>query len=400
MKISFDNHWLVTNQTIINWGDRWGNIISISPTNSHWNVGFDNGTTEGGSSGSPLFDQNRRVIGQLHGGLRGCAPITKHYGRFNVSWTGGGTNDTRLSNWLDPTNTGVMTTNTVRPPVITGPSAVCLGSTATYTLSNAPDLPVTWSGNRLTPQDNNPGTSKTFTASFIPGNGWVSASISVNGQTIEIARKAINVGNNAAIAGPDYITTATTTTYTADPECSGLGYKWVLYKHNYNLAAGEQPYSCFGKSYINLVSTRVPSGQSSSVNPYVLELYIGNELVAVKYIESLRYNYSLRPNCIERPLKPFIAAYPNPVSDVLNIEFDQEEIAQAKALNNAKSVSQELTFDIRLYDGQGNLLRQQKTDGSSKVAFNVSNFPNGIYYLHIYDGVNEKPEINQIIVNH
>ena len=29
---------------------------------------WDLGTTEGGSSGSPLFNQDHRVIGQLHGG--------------------------------------------------------------------------------------------------------------------------------------------------------------------------------------------------------------------------------------------------------------------------------------------------------------------------------------------
>ena len=32
-----------------------------------------------------------------------------NYGRFDRSWTGGGTNTTRLSNWLDPTNTGRTT---------------------------------------------------------------------------------------------------------------------------------------------------------------------------------------------------------------------------------------------------------------------------------------------------
>jgi hypothetical protein len=30
----------------------------------------------------------------------------------------------------------------------------------------------------------------------------------------------------------------------------------------------------------------------------------------------------------------------------------------------------------------------------------VANLPNGIYYLHIYDGVNAKPEMRQIVVEH
>lgn len=70
--------------------------------------------TEGGSSGSPLFDQNHRIIGQLHGGPSVCggSQLWDYYGSFDVSWTGGGSNGTQLSNWLDPTNTGLMTTNT------------------------------------------------------------------------------------------------------------------------------------------------------------------------------------------------------------------------------------------------------------------------------------------------
>lgn len=70
---------------------------------------WDLGTTEGGSSGSPLFDQNHRIIGQLHGGFASCSSQTSDwYGRLAVSWTGGGSPSTRLSNWLDPGNTGAL----------------------------------------------------------------------------------------------------------------------------------------------------------------------------------------------------------------------------------------------------------------------------------------------------
>ncbi|HNU83421.1 MAG TPA: T9SS C-terminal target domain-containing protein, partial [Thermoanaerobaculia bacterium] len=60
-------------------------------------------TTEPGSSGSPLFDPNHRIVGQLHGGSAACGNnLSDYYGRFSVSWTGGGSNTSRLSNWLDP----------------------------------------------------------------------------------------------------------------------------------------------------------------------------------------------------------------------------------------------------------------------------------------------------------
>ena len=94
-KISFSN----TPTT----NDTW----SGTPANSHWRATWSSGVTEGGSSGSPLFDQNHRIIGQLHGGPSSCAsPTYDVYGKFSLSWTGGGTNSTRLSNWLDPTATG------------------------------------------------------------------------------------------------------------------------------------------------------------------------------------------------------------------------------------------------------------------------------------------------------
>ncbi|MEP6634509.1 MAG: proprotein convertase P-domain-containing protein [Luteimonas sp.] len=70
------------------------------------------GITEPGSSGSPLYSPEKRIIGQLHGGLSSCAATgtdrSDYYGRVAVSWAGGGTNSTRLSNWLDAGNAGVQ----------------------------------------------------------------------------------------------------------------------------------------------------------------------------------------------------------------------------------------------------------------------------------------------------
>jgi hypothetical protein len=77
---------------------------------------WDLGTTEGGSSGSPLFDQNHHVIGQLHGGSAACGNnYSDWYGRFSRSWTGGGSNNSRLSNWLDPTGSGATSVDTLVP---------------------------------------------------------------------------------------------------------------------------------------------------------------------------------------------------------------------------------------------------------------------------------------------
>jgi len=75
---------------------------------------WDLGTTEPGSSGSPLFNQDHHVIGQLHGGFASCTSQTSDwYGKFSESWIGAGTPSTRLSNWLDPDATGTLIMDTV-----------------------------------------------------------------------------------------------------------------------------------------------------------------------------------------------------------------------------------------------------------------------------------------------
>lgn len=69
-----------------------------------WRVVWSQGTTEGGSSGSPLYDNNGLVIGQLWGGGASCTNLTApdNYGRLSGSWDTAGTAPTRMVDWLDP----------------------------------------------------------------------------------------------------------------------------------------------------------------------------------------------------------------------------------------------------------------------------------------------------------
>jgi lysyl endopeptidase len=79
------------------------------PNGTHIRIAdWDLGTTEPGSSGSPLFSPEHRIIGDLTGGYAACYNDEPDwYGRLHVSWTGGGSPSTRLSDWLDPLNSGV-----------------------------------------------------------------------------------------------------------------------------------------------------------------------------------------------------------------------------------------------------------------------------------------------------
>ncbi len=101
----------------------------------HWRVdSWDVGGTDSGSSGGGLFDQNNRVVGQLHGGTGACDSGWDEYGKLSFSWGVG------ASEHLDPGNTGQLTTNllncfTGEPPP---PPPPCeLGGTGDPCSSNA-----------------------------------------------------------------------------------------------------------------------------------------------------------------------------------------------------------------------------------------------------------------------
>ncbi|MGB3946493.1 MAG: T9SS type A sorting domain-containing protein [Bacteroidia bacterium] len=84
-----------------------------------WQALWTTACTEQGSSGSPLFDQNHRIVGQLYGGPSFCgaqpSSMNDYYGKFSTSWLGSGTSSTQLKVWLDPGNTGATTVDGYDP---------------------------------------------------------------------------------------------------------------------------------------------------------------------------------------------------------------------------------------------------------------------------------------------
>ncbi len=101
--IAIENNQITSYSQSVQWSDDTGKTISTTQPNTHWLVGFDSGNTESGSSGAPLFDQNKRVVGQLHGG----SDTESLYGKFSLSWNYSSTSTKQLAHWLDPDNTGI-----------------------------------------------------------------------------------------------------------------------------------------------------------------------------------------------------------------------------------------------------------------------------------------------------
>jgi len=138
---------------------------NASNAGSYWDIdSWNDGTTEPGSSGSPLFDGNsRRVVGQLYGGVASCTNNGYDtYGKTSVSWNSG------LSTYLDPFNSGIE--------VLDGTST---GGGLTILHDNLEDMPYESSSINLTANiTSNSGTVEVAELYYNLGNGFINEDMS------------------------------------------------------------------------------------------------------------------------------------------------------------------------------------------------------------------------------
>jgi len=120
MKISFDFDPMETPTSVP------GDLKDYYIESNFWIKQWDIGTTEGGSSGSALFNSNKRLIGLLSGGLASCgdsigydeiadrviyglSPNTDdYYSRLYFAWDYFEDEKKQLKKWLDPNSTGQL----------------------------------------------------------------------------------------------------------------------------------------------------------------------------------------------------------------------------------------------------------------------------------------------------
>ncbi|MDR1200798.1 MAG: T9SS type A sorting domain-containing protein [Tannerellaceae bacterium] len=266
------------------------------------------------------------------------------------------------------------------PPVISGSSDICAASFGTFTVSNAPEG-FTWGSSLNLTKISSGGTYADFSVSGYSDAAWVS--INLNG--MEVARHNLVVVFDAPvvaeITGPENISTYGFYTAVFSSISPATYCDWATYNSYAHVNGNGYSYI-----YINYDGYYYPS------------------LFTLLLIATNACGEGLGSKGISATgSESYVSSYPNPVSDILQIEIDQHAIARAEALRqtttDGKSLKIDPTYDIRLYDGQGNLLRRTTAKGG-KVEFNVAGLTTGIYYLHVYDETGNKPEVRQIVVQH
>ena len=374
--------------------------------NTHWQISWSQGITAVGSSGSPLFDNDHRIVGQLHSGLSFCSTphLFDYYGSFDASWTGGGTNSTRLSNWLDPNNSGSVVTNT----------------TGIFSLSNS-NVALTVSGS-----DNICGSSSDYTVSGVPAGSTITWSVSdpsiatipnpSNGTSVTVTR----IGNGTVIL-----------TATSSNSCvNGSGGKVIvagppnIVGGYYSSGGSWVPLTVWGGDPFDIENTVCFNGNPTSTNTNMeiwnatsivwskvfptspngvtwsqsngnagivfkaLNQSIGLKVTATNGCGSSEKVYAFKTaSC---GLRQMFTVSPNPASSVAIVS-----VVDNLGKNMEKQEGSNFS-EIRIYDAMGVMRKIQKFNKVRSGSINLSGLGQGVYFIEISDGTHK--ERHQLLI--
>jgi hypothetical protein len=204
--------------------------------------------------------------------------------------------------------------NVVALPVITGPSTVCHSSTATFTVSNAP-TGYTWACSGNLTKVSSSGNTATFAWNGTGGSsGWVA----INVGTTQVAVKTVDVGSVPVAAN-----------ISVSIDCES-GYRYAAV----SLSGRERG--------IDMYDWRATTG-SLTVAPHpLIQRIIPVDPVQITGINGgvevrahntcgwsdWKYVGSITSPC---PGSYYSIVYPNPASDILNIEINEAAVAEMQA---------------------------------------------------------------------
>lgn len=262
---------------------QWG-----TATGSHWRVTWTansngHGVTEGGSSGSPLFNGSQGyVIGTLTGGGSYCTAqnAPDQYGKMAFHWTNNGTTTAlQLKPWLDPTNSGVLQ--------LAGSNDPCTAVVPTAPVANfsANQTNIT-PGTTVQFTDLSTGVPTSWSWSISPSTGWsyaggTSASSqnpqvtfnSVGQYTISLT--ASNAQGNDIETKNNYIIVATATA-----PCTGSSATCDEYINTVTLNTINNTTSCSSGGYGNYSNINTSLAKGSTYSLTILPGVLGQTFQA------------------------------------------------------------------------------------------------------------------------
>ncbi len=295
------------------------NAISIYEDEYYWEVQFDEGIVENASSGSPIFNQNYRIVGQLLG-TWSANPISCDnptgkalYGRFDVSWNLG------LSAFLDPDNTGVTS---IGP---TSPTIYLINRTLTGTQKFAALEEIHIEGNVATSGPICPQSNVPFTAE--PGSN-----VDIKAKSIVIKPGThFKPGSNVTITATDNI------------ECTD------------NIVDGDYVDVFCNADISNkmmLAGDNISSKEATNISDDFNE---DISLVETKENEAVNISEN-------------IFLYPNPTDGSFFIEFADKK---------------DCTAEIIIYNISGKIVFEKTNVSNDRIAINICHLPKGIYLVQI-----------------
>lgn len=375
-------------------------------TDNLWKVNFDIGIVQTGSSGAPILNPNHRFVGQLSTGHTSGNPCNWNegwFGKFSESWTGGGTNDTRLSNWLDPIGTNQTTINGSSPlsrMYISGPTVP--EASSYYSVANLIDgYSVSW---------NYSGTAINSTISnglFIINNqqkqyvkGILTANIFYHGSLVGTRTKTIHSGANfsgtysqlggqviAPIGGTTYYDPIPTTPFSDN---SGISVHRVL------------PVSItspmFSSSTLSAQIGSLPTGWNQNGNTITYNFPRTGGPVIVPIIgrsntgyDVFKFTIGVEPDFID-PGLPFLSSG----NGMLTISLG-EELDDGAGVRSTETDIDDLIWDVKIVNVMtGDIAYKGQVSGLSKT-ISTNGWPKGFYVVYIdFDGqsISRKISIN------
>ncbi len=376
---------------------------------SHWLVAeFEIGTTQGGSSGSPMFDENHRIVGDLSGGPQDetCDGLRNLYQKFDLSWDLYEDIDKQLKFWLDPLETGEMTTDgfylyeadqdaQIAQVIAPTASLFCdsegklepkikiynrgnsnlTSLTVNYTLDNGTPVTYDWTGDLLKEKS----TEITLPESIVD-NGTHDIEIYTSNPN---GKEDGNNRNDTTTFSFEVDKAAAQVELTILTDNSGDQTTWEITDKNETILFSGGPYAkgspvsnnyvfCLtdGEEFVFTIYDSAGDGmKSNGFGFWKLDYGWGSERTerGGSFNDKEVFNFTAESvNEIPAELKNNISVFPNPTTGIINIESIDIEAQK-----------------VEISDITGKIILTEEIKNNKKE-LNISNLQNGIYLINIY----------------